>query len=203
MGYSPTSRHRLSRSEYENRSGVGGGGGTGGGMANLADELGDAWGSGEEEEDLIEGDSFEDGGVGDESGDISYGNHDGDSGYKVESNTHDAGPANGSSETDTSNHSPSSPTKQDGSRPRAHGGPHQRHSRTVETITEVNGDALAETDDDDSFPPRLEARLLEVQELAEAGTSLVGEEGGATVRRMLIRLQELGSQSGIDAGVTW
>ena len=188
-------------------------------MANLADELGDAWGSDDEDDD---GDRFaeeiDDGDVANTSyqdeGAIDYSLH--------------AQSANGVSVTGLTNgvHDTSAddinPAKEGGSVGSA-GSPNaksKRHSGrrrtnttlsgpdgTIGTIAEINGDFAGEygynDNEDETFSFKLDARLAEVHELAETGTALVGEEGGAVVRRMIGRLQELGSQSGMDGAVTW
>ena len=184
-------------------------------MANLADELGDAWDSdvGDEEED-----GFEDGPISSNDNDVGYQNEIiEDPAYTENLNENSAtelangvlgchGSPTDQKQTAVEDGSPSTIAKQDRGRRRAHT-TLSRPSDSIGTIAETNGIAEVPNsdndNDDEAFSLELDARLAEVHELAEAGTALVGEEGGATVRRMLGRLQELGSQSGMDAAVTW
>lgn len=190
-------------------------------MANLADELGDAWSSGVDDEDE---DGFDDGpntGIGN---DVDYQNETPEDSLYTEilnenSTTELANGASGSHSPLTDKNktaaedvsldlssSPRTIAKQNRGRRRAHT-TLSRPDDSIGTIAESNGIAegpnTGEDNDDGAFSLELDARLAEVHELAEAGAALVGEEGGAVVRRMLGRLQELGSQSGMDAAVTW
>ena len=190
-------------------------------MANLADELGDAWGSDVDDE---EEDGFEDGPNAGIDNDGGYQNEVTEDSMCTEDLNEDSTtelangvPSSHSPLTDNnqmvvedgslgSTGSPSTIAKRNRGRRRAQTSL-SRPDEPIGTIAETNGIAEgpnADNDnDDEAFSLELDARLAEVHELAEAGTALVGEEGGAVVRRMLGRLQELGSQSGMDAAVTW
>ena len=223
-GYSPSSKRRLSQSGFEGRNSgsgyIGTVGGAGGatGMANLADELGDAWGSDVEDEG---DDGFEDVDDG-RTGHFSFREEPSDLSLQDGDTNHDsmAGLANGVNDLPTQKNqeagkngtwdsasSPDTKTKRRKGRSRGNTAA-SRPESTIGTIAETNGDSGGANgydvdDGGEAFSFELDARLAEVRELVEAGEALVGEEGGAIMRRMLGRLQELGSQSGMDGAVTW
>ena len=197
-----------------------GGVGGGVGMANLADELGDAWGS--DVEDEAE-DGFEEGVDGSNAGDTSYREDSAELSFHAESANEDSvtGLTNGvHNSLSHKNHevtegsswdsagSPNVKGKRQNGRSRSNTTA-SRPENVIDTISETDGGWRGANGDDDNnngdeaFWLELDARLAEVHELAEAGTALVGEEGGAVVRRMLGRLQGLNSQSGMDGAVTW
>lgn len=200
-GYSPLTP-RLSQ-EFEHSPHNFDGGGDGG-LGNLADELGDVWDEdeegmeGEEEEEeeeeyMDEGDVPRDGGEGNGIG-LAV-EHDGAADPRPSSPTangaRDSGVAMESSPDAKATLSPSA-AKQGGRR-------HQRQ-RSLYDGSDYGGDS--DLEENWGVSVGLERQMAAVEGLVRRGLEENGSAADQVVQRVVERLRDLGSQTGIESGAT-
>ncbi|KAF2270816.1 hypothetical protein CC78DRAFT_563450 [Lojkania enalia] len=194
-GYSPITPHSSHDFDHSSPAhGIDGGGDAG--LGNLADELGDVW---DEDEEVVEGDYIDSMELPQEDmREIGVAiDHDGSSGVDTTSTINgvrDSGVVMQSSSPSQESKARLSPqtVRQAGRR-------HQRQ-RSLYDGSDYGDDSDLEANE--GISPALEARMAAVESLARRGMEENGSSSDQVVARVVERLRDLGSQTGIENGST-
>ena len=156
----------------------------GSGLGNLADELAEAWDEGGEEDGHAR--SLED----------SL------NGYGGRINGHIT-PPQLASPSSISNHIPSSPLPSQDAHTLSPTKPSTRSKNRRKSPSQYDGsDYGSEPEEVDGISPSLEARMAAIEHLARRGTEANGSDADTVIPRVAERLRDLGSQSGVENGVS-
>ena len=156
----------------------------GSGLGNLADELAEAWD--EEGEEDGHARSLED----------SL------NGYGGRINGHIT-PPQLASPSSISNHIPSSPLPSQDAHTLSPTKPSTRSKIRRKSPSQYDGsDYGSDPEEVDGISPSLEARMAAIEHLARRGTEANGSDADTVIPRVAERLRDLGSQSGVENGVS-
>ncbi|KAF2275071.1 uncharacterized protein EI97DRAFT_401123 [Westerdykella ornata] len=194
-GYSPLTPQLSQEFEHSSPHHNFDGGGDGG-LGNLADELGDVW---DEDEEGMEGEYMDDGDVphdGDDADDVGVaatrdGGADSRPSSPAANGARDSGVAMEASPDTKTTLSPSA-AKQAGRR-------HQRQ-RSLYDGSDYGGDS--DLEENGGISVGLERQMAAVEGLVRRGLEENGSAADQVVQRVVERLKDLGSQTGIESGAT-
>lgn len=172
------------------------GGNDGSGLGNLADELGDVW---DEDDDVADGEYADDMELPqEEANDIGLAlDHDGSTGLDTPhavNGVRDSGVA-----MESSSPSPESKTTLSPQTARQ-GGRRQQRPRSLYDGSDYGDDSDLEVNE--GISTGLETRMAAVESLARRGLEENGSPSDQVVKRVVERLKDLGSQTGIENGAT-